>query len=374
MHPRPTLPSAGLTLVGAALVLGSLLSYGADERSAWVIVVGAVAAGCWVLRTLLALVGLHRTAAAVAFLGVATGSLAATGTGSSIVPAVFLIVVVVADEAMPPLVIATLAAVGAVSVGAGAIAVPASLGDLLSMIAVLALGVLGGYSRRQTRVARRQAVALREKEAAAREEAARVAIARDLHDVLAHSLGGLVIQLDAAEALLEAGDAAGAHARVASARELAAGGLGEARRAVAALRAPRTEDKPDVAPAALLATMESLAAAHRALGGSVDFRSAGAPSSLSADQATALERALQEALSNARRHAPGAAVEARLEWQDDGVRLIVSNPVPDEPASASGGYGLVGMRERFTALPLGGTVMTDAADGRFTLTAQARLR
>lgn len=173
MHPRPTLPSAGLTLVGAALVLGSLLSYGADERSAWVIVVGAVAAGCWVLRTLLALVGLHRTAAAVAFLGVATGSLAATGTGSSIVPAVFLIVVVVADEAMPPLVIATLAAVGAVSVGAGAIAVPASLGDLLSMIAVLALGVLGGYSRRQTRVARRQAVALREKEAAAREEIGR---------------------------------------------------------------------------------------------------------------------------------------------------------------------------------------------------------
>ena len=364
----------GLTLVGAALVLGSLLSYGADERSAWVIVVGAVAAGCWVLRSLLALAGLPRIAVAVAFLGVATGSLAATGTGSSIVPAVFLMLVVVADEAMPPLVVATLAAVGAVSVGAGAIAVPASLGELLSMIAVLTLGVLGGYSRRQTRIARRQAVALREKEVAAREESARVAIARDLHDVLAHSLGGLVIQLDAAEALLEAGDAAAAHARVASARELAAGGLGEARRAVAALRAPRAEDRPEVAPATLMAAMKNLVGAHRALGGSVEFRASGSAAALSADQATALERALQEALSNARRHAPGAAVEARVEWEDDGVRLTVSNPVTHQARHPGGGYGLVGMRERFAELPLGGTVTTDAAEGRFTLTAYARLR
>jgi signal transduction histidine kinase len=113
---------------------------------------------------------------------------------------------------------------------------------------------------------------------------------------------------------------------------------------------------------------------------------------LSAGQATALQRALQEALSNARKHAPGAAVDARLDWQTERVLLTVSSPLvasaptPSTPAPSTsaastgvelarsgGGHGLEGMRERFAALPLGGSATAASGDGRFTVTAEARL-
>ena len=79
---------------------------------------------------------------------------------------------------------------------------------------------------------------MREEKAQIELLAQRQSVARDIHDVLAHSLGGLVIQLDAVEALLESGDVDAARSRVADARALAASGLGEARRAVDALRDP----------------------------------------------------------------------------------------------------------------------------------------
>ncbi|HKT55310.1 MAG TPA: ATP-binding protein, partial [Microbacterium sp.] len=92
--------------------------------------------------------------------------------------------------------------------------------------------------------------------------------------------------------------------------------------------------------------------------------------------ATALQRALQEALSNARRHAPGLPASVTLDWRPGGVVLAVSNPVaPGTAPSPGGGFGLVGMRERFAALPHGGTVRAETAGvpATFTLTAEARL-
>ncbi|MFP3381472.1 hypothetical protein SB767_34700, partial [Bacillus sp. SIMBA_069] len=75
------------------------------------------------------------------------------------------------------------------------------------------------------------------------------------------------------------------------------------------------------------------------------------------EQAVALQRAMQEALSNARKHAPSASVEAALDWQTDGVLLTVSNALDDAAhpllSRTGGGHGIDGMRERVSALPHG---------------------
>ena len=109
--------------------------------------------------------------------------------------------------------------------------------------------MLVGFSRRQVRIDRRR----RRREAEREQQRARLLAdrsraARDIHDVLAHSLGGLVLQLDAVEALLEAGRVDEATRRAGDARALAADGLAEARRAVHALRddtgSPTSRSRP----------------------------------------------------------------------------------------------------------------------------------
>ena len=72
-------------------------------------------------------------------------------------------------------------------------------------------------------------------------------------------------------------------------------------------------------------------------------------------------RILQEALTNARRHAPGAAVDVELRYQADTVRLRVRDTGPGPAAGGPGGHGVLGMRER--AAMVGGTLRTGVADG-----------
>jgi signal transduction histidine kinase len=181
---------------------------------------------------------------------------------------------------------------------------------------------------------------------------------------------------------MDAEDVPAARTRVGDARALAAAGLDEARRAVAALRAPQPDDAPAVDPAALRTMLDDLVEAHRALGARGEFTESGSPRPVPSAVATALQRALQEALSNARRHAPGQPVSVVLDWRADRVVLSIANPVAG-PASAGpaptrtvpsgpgGGYGLVGMRERFAALSAGGTVRLQRDDDRFVLIAEA---
>jgi signal transduction histidine kinase len=375
VNARPTALGAMLTVGGAALVLWGMLAR-PGLHPVWATALGLVSVAAWVLRTGAAMMGWRRVAVALTLIGAVTGAAAAAGTeGTSVVPAAVCVSLLVADDELPVAVGAVTALVSLGLVAGGAIAQPVPLLSLAALLGAIVLGFLGGYSRRQIRRAQQREAMLAECDIAAREEASRVAIARDLHDVLAHTLGGLVIQLDAADALLEAGDAAAARARVASARDLAGAGLGEARRAVAALRDPGGADaEEDVEPAEFGRALEDLVAAHRSLGGDVGMTASGAPRALSAAQAGALQRALQEALSNARRHAPGAPVAVRLEWRPDRVRLAVTNPVASTARTADqGGYGLVGMGERFAALPLGGSVATAEQDGAFTVTAEAML-
>lgn len=375
---RPSLLSLALSLVGAAAVGYGLVSSHPADRPAWALVVGLAATALWVVRSALARweqrVGVLVCSVAMVLIG---SFVAAPTNGLAVVPAAVGIVGVLGDLTSPLWAGLGLSAVGLALIAAGAVPADASVPAVLAEMGGLVLAVFAGLSRRQFRRAEQQAALLRERDLTLREEEARVAIARDLHDVLAHSLGGLVLQLDAVDALLESGDAAAARTRVQDARALAADGLADARRAVAALRAPAEGERTPVAPSALEADLRELVAAHRTLGGEAELTVHGSPSVLDSAQATAVRRALQEALSNARKHAPGAPVAARLDWQTDRVRLTVSNPILSaHPALApsGGGHGLDGMRERFSALAAGGAASASAAGGRFTVTAEAVLR
>ncbi|WP_163512381.1 sensor histidine kinase [Fodinicola acaciae] len=220
--------------------------------------------------------------------------------------------------------------------------------EIVSDIAVLVVLGAFGLARRQYRIHAQQTqdllvqtrLAQREKaRAAALDERAR--IAREMHDVLAHSLGALSVQLDVAEALLsERGDVENALARVRRSRRLAVDGLAEARAAVAALRA----DIPPLADA-----LTELAGAYaRDHDVEVDFQTTGEPVPLSPAAEVSLLRTAREALTNAAKHAPGAPVAMTLAYADGWVRLVVRNPALAE--ETGNGYGLAGMRERIALL------------------------
>jgi len=168
-------------------------------------------------------------------------------------------------------------------------------------------------------------------------------IAREIHDVLAHSLAALSVQLEAADALLTSGtDPVKAHNYVVNARRMAREGLTETRRAIAALR----EDTP---PLRML--LRALAESYQAdTGASATVIADCEPTDLPPDAALALYRTAQESLTNARKHAPNAPVELALVCADSTVELTITNRAPTAPvsalASSGGGYGLAGLRER----------------------------
>ncbi|MFI5693448.1 sensor histidine kinase [Kribbella sp. NPDC051586] len=213
-----------------------------------------------------------------------------------------------------------------------------------------------GLNRRQYEVQARQTEQLLEQTRLAQSEHARAAtleergrIARDLHDVLAHSLGALSVQLEVAEALLdERGDTAGALERVRRSRRLAVQGLSEARNAVAALRA---DEVPDLAQA-----VRSLGEQHENDHGTpVRVSVTGPVTRTDSGVTVALLNAAREALTNAAKHAPGQPVELELAAAD-GVRVTVRN----KGATRGEGFGLTGMRER---LALVGGTLTAGPDG-----------
>ena len=306
--------------------------------------------------------------------------------GIHIAPLAILLIFAISDETEPVWFGIGLAMVSIALTPIGAIWAHAGTPALLGFLAATAVWILIGISRRQARTAQRRTRELLEQQHEARDQEARAALlaerqaaARDIHDVLAHSLGGLVIQLDAAEALLESGRVADAQAKVAGARTLAADGLADARRAVAALRSPSETDVSETAPSDLAGAAERLLRAHRELGGTVDAHvdlaaldDLGAP--LPPAIATAFERALQEALSNARRHAPDEEVTMSLTASPGALDLEVHNPLPLGQARSrvGGGHGLTGMKERFAALP-GGIVTTGVRGNRFVVSATASI-
>jgi signal transduction histidine kinase len=180
-------------------------------------------------------------------------------------------------------------------------------------------------------------------------------LAREVHDVLAHSLSGLVVQLEGAR-LLALSDPADSRlaATIDRAHQLAKSGLDEARRAIGMLR-----DDELPGPDKLVALARSFQADT---GVPCHYAQTGDPLDLRPAIKLALYRVTQEALTNIRKHAHPERVEVRLEYPGEAVSLTVEDFAgsPGQPAPAvaiqtsGGGYGLTGMRER--AELLGGTL------------------
>ena len=204
-----------------------------------------------------------------------------------------------------------------------------------------------------------------ETQAAALAERAR--IARDIHDVLAHSLAAVSVNLQAAEGLLAAGtlpsdnpDLARAIGCIDRAGTFTREGLAAARRAVMALR-------DDTEP--LIDRLSSLADQYRAVGDlEVDFEITGEIRPVSAEASLAAYRTAQEALTNARKHSPGQPVTLRLGFEPDQITVDVTNPLPprriQRPLADTGaGYGLTGLRER--AALAGGALEAGPAAGNW---------
>jgi signal transduction histidine kinase len=191
-------------------------------------------------------------------------------------------------------------------------------------------------------------------------------IAREIHDVLAHALGSLGVQIQAAQALLtDQGDIERAVTILGQARRAATDGLSETRRALHALRAD-TPPLPD-ALADLGANHQQRYAAR------VDFDVTGQPRALSADANLALTRTAQEALVNTAKHAPRQPVHVALDYHDGRTTLTVANPLraaAGHPAleTVNGGYGLAGMRERL--LLINGSLSAGPDHGNWVVTAQ----
>lgn len=214
--------------------------------------------------------------------------------------------------------------------------------------------MLIGYTLRLDEEARGTGYRLLEQERAARRAEAETAalaerarIAREIHDVLAHSLSAQFVHLEAARLLIERGeDSTRVLERVVAARGMAREGLAETRQALSALRG-------EMAP-----VEDFLREAAQAEG--ARFETEGEPRRLTAEAGLAVRRVAQEALTNVRKHAPGAQLWLRLAYREHEVALEVRDggargAPPGAGLTATGaGYGLLGMRER--AELLGGTL------------------
>ena len=186
--------------------------------------------------------------------------------------------------------------------------------------------------------------------------AERARIAREIHDVLAHSLAAVSVNLQAAEGLL--GELPGDRPELAKAIECVerAGaftreGLAEARRAILALR-DGGDGVSALAPRPLAEQLADLAGQYRADGDTpAEFTVTGDPRPVGAEVRLTVYRTAQEALTNARKHAPGQPVTVALEFSPSQVTVDIRNPLPPAGAArplagAGTGYGLVGLQER----------------------------
>jgi signal transduction histidine kinase len=213
----------------------------------------------------------------------------------------------------------------------------------------------------------------REEEAQRRVEQERLRIARELHDVVAHTLTTINVQAGVARHLLERQPehAEGALATIESASHDA---LQELRAILGVLREPGQEPPP-LEPTPKLGTVEALIQQARG-GGEVHFQVLGErPDRLPEAVQLAAYRIVQESLTNSRRHAPGKAAEVTVAFDSDRLRLMIENATVNGDGSdgaGADGIGIVGMRER--ALAIGGTLEASRTGDRFRVAAELPYR
>jgi signal transduction histidine kinase len=208
----------------------------------------------------------------------------------------------------------------------------------------------------------------REAHAEAAVAAERTRIARELHDVIAHSVGVMVVQAGAAERMIPL-DPARAVAATESVQECGRQALADLRNLLGLLRST-DEDRDragDLTPQPGLDDVPALLSRLEDAGLSVRLDRSGTPRPLPPGVDLAAFRIVQEALTNVLKHAATPSASMRVRYAEDGVDIEVVNPggAPSPPACA--GHGLVGMRER-TAVHGGTFEAGPRDDGEFAVT------
>jgi len=226
-----------------------------------------------------------------------------------------------------------------------------SVSGALFVVLLVALPWLAGraFQRRDRRAELEQDAKAR---AAVDEERARVA--RELHDMVAHAVSLVVVQAEAAEAVLDT-DPARTRQQLQAIQQTGRQALGEMTRLLGMLR--RGDRKEPLAPQPSLAQLESLLAEVRGAGLAVDLESEGEPLPLPPGVDLTAYRIIQEALTNTRKHAAATRASVALRYETEALALsIVDDGRPVNGRPNAGGHGLVGMRERVQLY--GGTLST----------------
>lgn len=250
---------------------------------------------------------------------------------------------------------AAIVAVGAVVVADLAHTGRPTLGQTLGHALLVAIPLLAAEAMRAHRANLSLAVErlelaerAREHDAQRRVEQERVRIARDVHDVVAHTLTEINVQAAAAAERAEPGEARDALERIEDASHAA---VSELRAILGVLRGADATAAPR-APSPGVTDIAEMVETARAGGLDVGLDVVGLPPTRISDLTSlAAYRIVQESLTNARRHAPGTRVTVALRYDTDNVSLAVSNDLTGPKGrAAAAGVGIVGMRERAEAI------------------------
>ncbi len=243
------------------------------------------------------------------------------------------------------------------------------LGDTVGLAAWLLVLGAGTELIRARRLRATEARRTRREQSLRRVGEERLRIARELHDVLAHNVSLINVQAGVALHLLQRdGEAKEVEPALAAIKQASAETLREMRSVLGMLR--QADEAAPRAPEPGLGNLEALVGRMRDAGVEVELTFAGERRDPPGSVDLAAYRIAQEALTNVARHVPGQPARVEVAFDDEGLTITVANPtgrrVPGEPEP---GNGIVGMRERATAL--GGTLAAGRrSDGVFTVRAR----
>jgi signal transduction histidine kinase len=233
---------------------------------------------------------------------------------------------------------------------------PEGRNELPSLLLLTLIVLLGGELTRAERARvsalRERATSLEREQDAVRGQAAleeRLRIARELHDLVGHGLSAIAVQSGTARVALEAGDLGAVRTALGNVEATSRAAMQEMRTLVGVLR-DRSPGAGDRGPG--LDGLPALVAQAHGAGVRAGLHAVGDLGQVPPVVARCAYRIVREALTNVVHHAPGAAVTVRLEARNGrlGVEVSDRGGTPPGPAAASGGHGIVGMRERVEIL------------------------
>jgi signal transduction histidine kinase len=362
-----------LALLATAAELAQVIGATGTPRAP-ALVLAVVAGGALVLRRAAPLAVLATTLAAT----VAIVALGEDPSGATVLIALYttaalceLRVSLVALAATAT----TAATLSALTVDAPGREASATSGAIIAAGLTVGIWALGAYAQTRRRYARelqqRAAAAEREREQlawiAVHEE--RASIARELHDIVAHSVSVMLVGVRGARDVLRSAPET-AEETLARVERSGEQSLAELRRILALLREPQQTAESHPQPS--LAELNELVASYREAGLPVRLEVIGEPLRLPGGVELSVYRIVQEALTNTLKHADPSNVTVTLAFRDARLELEVVDDGTPTPGSATSGQGIIGMRERVALL--GGELQTGPREsGGFRVAAQLPL-